>query len=125
MSKPIIINAPLAVVAVTAKQWLKADGSGAVTVNDTAGSEIGVAESSADNSATPNVLLKNENIGMIKQGLIKLNAVAATYNVGDLVELATGGQNLQAYSSGAIVGSVCETKVLAATGELLVYINLA
>lgn len=125
MTKPVIINAPLAVVAVTAKQWLKADGSGAVTVNDTAGSEIGLAESNADNTATPDPKYKNANVGVIKQGLVKINAVAAAYNWGDVVELATGGQNVQALTTGAPVGTVCETKTLSAAGELLVYVNVA
>lgn len=121
MSKPVIIQANAGGV-IAAKKWLKADGSGAVVENDTAGSEIGISESFADSAG---VVFKPTTVGVIKQALIKLPAVAATYDFGDKLELATGGQNLQAFSAGALVGSAAESKVLATTGDLLVYINLA
>jgi hypothetical protein len=123
--KPIIVSLPLAAVAVSAGAFLKKDGAGAVTTNDTAGSEIGIAASKADNSASPDYKFKNANIGCIKQGIVVVTAVAATYNAGDIVEVATGGQTVQAHGSGSVIGSVVETKTLAAPGDLKVYVNIA
>lgn len=123
--KPIIVSLPLAAVAVSGGALLKMNGSGAVTTNDTAGSEIGIAASKADNSASPDYKFKNENIGCIKQGIVTMTAVAATYYAGSLVEVATGGQTVKALASGAAIGSVVETKVLSAPGDLKVYVNFA
>jgi len=114
--KGAIISMP-AGATITAKFWLK-QSTGAAVENDTAGSEIGVAISGANTTTRPNV-------GCMKQGLIKLPAVAATYNIGDKLEVATGGQNLQAFSKGVTVATAAESKILSGTADLLVYVNVA
>jgi len=120
--KPVILHA-VAEEAIVAKQWLMAGAAGGVAVNTAAGTGLGVAESFADPAGVP---FKTDKVGVVKQGLIKLNAVAATYNWGDLVGLDATGQIIDA-AGVTKVGTVAEpaTKVLAAPGEVLVYINIA
>jgi len=116
--KPIIISAN-AGDEIAAGKFLKADGSGGVVENDTAGSEIGVAESSANTTTRPTV-------GVIKQGLVKVPAVVGAYNFGDKLEVASDGQSVTAYSSGVVVGTAAESKEVTTDDNLLlVYLNIA
>ena len=115
MSKPIILDVDCAANAVLAKQWLEQDGSGAMKAFDGTGDAKGVAVSDKNVS---------NHVGMVKQALIKLIAIAATYNVGDSLEIDATGQALQALSLGTKVGEAAETLVLSADGELLVYMNV-
>jgi len=126
MSKPMIISHPMAAVAIDARKFVKQDGSGAVTTNDGAATAIGISESKADNSATPDYKYKAEDIGVIKQGIVTVPVTAAAaYNIGDVVELDTDGQTVKAGTTNPI-GTAAETKTTA-SGDLglKVYVNFA
>jgi len=118
--KTFILSA-VSAADIAAGMFVKADGSGAVVENDTAGSELGIAESSAV-FANPG----RKNVGVIKQGLVTVTGVAATYKFGDKVEVATDGQSVQAFSAGALIGTVAEpeTKALLAPGPLKIFLSL-
>ncbi len=105
---------------IASKAILMQDGTGGVIANTAPGTEIGVAESNAI-FANPG----RNKVGVIKEGLMSLTAVAATYNFGDVLEVATGGQSLQALGTGAPVATAAESKVLAAPGALKVYWKVA
>lgn len=115
MSKPIILDVDCGSNSVSAKDWLEQDGSGAMKAFDGTGDAKGVAISNKND---------NEHVGMVKLALIKLDAVAAAYNVGDDLELDGTGQKLQALNLGTKVAEAAETLTLSADGELLVFINL-
>lgn len=119
MTKPVIISLP-AEEAITAKQWLVPGTSAGVKPAAGAVAALGVAESFAD-PALPN--FQSANVGCIKIGLIKLQAAAGTYAIGDPLELNGTGQVLTAETTNPVVATAQEDKVLAAPGELLVYIN--
>ena len=101
--------------AVAAKEWLEQDGSGAMKKFDGTGVAKGVALTNKD--------IEN-NVAMIKIGFMKLTAAAATYNVGDKLELDGTGQVLTADVGGTIVAEAAESLVLSADGDLLVYVNI-
>jgi len=116
MVKPIIVTADCAANAVVAKDFLEADGAGAVKAFDGTGVALGIAETNKD--------IENR-VGCIKQGLIKLPTTAAAYAFGDQVEWAAG-QTVAAYSAGVIVGTAAESKTTTSGDNyLLVYVNFA
>lgn len=117
MSKPIIISVPCGSNDVSAKKFLEQDGAGAVKELDASGTIIGISVADKD---TVN------NVGMIEQGLIKMPAAAASYNVGDV--LGGNSSGVVAYASGIRVGIAAETKTInttySATDPLLIYLNV-
>jgi hypothetical protein len=119
--KPIILGANVGAGSILAGQFVKKDGAGAVVANDTATSEIGIAESS---QIVGNISYTGK-IGVIKQGLVKVASTNATYNFGDTVKAAVGGQSVVAGAAADAIATVAETKTTTtADNLLLVYINL-
>lgn len=100
---------------VTAKEFLITGTSVGVKPAVGATASVGVAEITA---------LAGGSLGVIKQGLVKVTAVAATYQFGDVIELDATGQKVVAGTT-APVGTVAEDLVLSADGELLIYLNVA
>lgn len=131
MSKPMILNGPLAAVAILIgaegqTTFLKEDGSGALVSNDGVASAIGAAESRADNSSDPDPKFKNENIGIVKQGLVFANAANDSYNFGEDLELNADGQTIEKITSDPLVATAAETKTVDANNPgLKIYINFA
>lgn len=126
-SKSVVISAPVtATASVAASVFVKQDGSGGVVANDAAATAIGFTTSSADNTATPDYLHQAEDVGVVKQGLIRVPAtVAAAYEFGDAVELQADGQTVVAGATNQI-GTAAETKTTTSGDpELLVYVNFA
>jgi len=121
MSKPIIIGAT-AEAAIAAGEWLVAGTTSGVKPAAGAVAALGIAESFAD-PALPD--FQSDKVGVIKQGLLKVTAAAATYAFGDTLELDSTGQVVTAETSNPVVATAAEDLVLAADGALLVYINLA
>ena len=114
MSKPIITGA-IAEAAVVAKNWLVKGTTSGVKPAAGAVAAQGLAETSAG-AGYP--------VGVVRQGLVKVTAAAATYVYGDTLELDATGQVVTAYTSNPVVAVAIEDKVLAADGDLLVYVNL-
>ena len=103
--------------AVGAKKWLEQDGSGAMKEFDGTGLAKGISLAAKD---------VEDNVAMIKIGYMKVGAKAASYNVGDRLELDGTGQLVTADVGGAIVGIAAETATIASDGdELLVFIHIA
>jgi len=119
--KTFIIGANVGTTGVTGGAFVKQDGSGKVINNDTPGSEIGIAET----TQVPGTINYTGKVGVIKQGLVKVTAVAGTYNFGDALEVATGGQKVKALATGKQIATAAESKVLSADGSLTVYLNIA
>lgn len=121
--KPIILGADvLAGESIVAGQFVAIDGTGFVKASGTAGTEKGVAESSQIVGNSQYV----GKIGVVKQGLVSVPSVNDTYNWGDKVEVATGGQSVQALDKGTFVGTVAKTKTTTTDdNKVLIYINLA
>lgn len=120
MSKPMIISLP-AEAAIAAKKWLVPGTVFGVKQAAGAGATLGVSESFAD-PALP--VFKRDKVGCIKQGVFKMTAATGTYLIGDVLELDGSGQILTAGATNP-AATVQEDLVLAAPGELLVYVNLA
>jgi hypothetical protein len=118
--KSFIISMP-AEAAVAAKKWLVPGTSSGVKEASAAGASVGLSAGFADPALPP---YKSGKVGVIKQGLVKVQAAAGTYAIGAKVELDSSGQIVTAGATNP-VGTVCEDKVLAAPGELLVYVNVA
>jgi hypothetical protein len=114
--KTFILGATAGTGGATGGAFVKQDGSGGVIDNNTAGLEIGIAESTK---------LVGEKVGVIKEGLCKVTAVAAAYNFGDALEVATGGATVQALASGTQVATAAETLDLTGgAGSLWVYFRV-
>jgi len=118
--KTFIIGAT-AEAAIAQGEFLVAGTSAGVKPAASAVASLGVAECRADPALPP---FFSDKVGVIKQGLIKVTAVAATYAFGDVIELNSSGQKVVAGTT-APVGTVAEDKVLSADGELLIYLNVA
>ena len=112
--KTFIIGAT-AEADITTKQFLIAGTSEGVKPAASAVASLGVAETT---------VLAGGLVGVIKQGLVKVTATAATYAFGDVVELDSTGQVVVAGTT-APVGTVAEDLVLSADGELLIYLSVA
>jgi len=114
MSKPIVLSADCAANAVLSRQFLEADGAGALKQFDGVGVPLGLAESDKDSE---------NRVGCIKQAYMKVPTTNAAYNFGDEVEFAAG-HVVQALAAGVKVGRAAESKTTTATdNELLVYFN--
>jgi hypothetical protein len=114
--KTYILTADVGTGGVTDGTFVKQDGAGGVIDNDTAGLEIGVANTTK---------AAGYKTGVIKDGLMKIVAEAAAYNFGDQLEVAAGGITLQGVTTGTVVASAAETLDLSlGAGELLVYLDM-
>jgi len=92
---------------------LKADGTGGVTINDGAATGLGIAEATPFSGAT--------KIGVIKQGLVKVQVANATYKFGDALITGAGGQIFEA---GAGKATAAESKTTTALDPYLwAYVN--
>jgi hypothetical protein len=123
MVKPIVLTASAdSAAAITAKMVLKADGSGGVAHDvSTANSTVAVGFAATDQDS-------EDNVGVVKQGLMKLPAAATTYSFG--TKLGCNSSGVAAYASGIVAGWVAEPeeKVISttysSTDQLLVYVNV-
>lgn len=116
MVKKIVLTAPASTNTIAAGDFLETDGSGYVKAFDGTGTVLGNAES---NKNTNNI------VGVIKQGVIRVPTVNATYVFGAQVEWVAA-QKVQAYSAGVIVGTVAENKTTTtADNYLSIYVNFA
>lgn len=114
MVKPIVITADAGANAVLGGDFVQPDGAGFVEASDGT-AVIGRAETTKDSE---------NNVGVIKQGLIRVGTTNATYEFGDQVEWVAG-QKVVAFGAGSLVGTAAETKTTTtADNSLLVYMNL-
>jgi len=116
MSKPMVVTAPCGANAIAAKNFVMQD-AGVIKLSDGTAA-IGVAMANKD--------IKN-NVGVIKQGVIKFPSANDTYNWGDEVEVAVDGITVQAVgTTNTVVGKVVETKTTTTPDNLVaVYVNFA
>jgi len=113
--KTFIISS-VAEEVITAKNWLIPGTTYGVKPAVADGATVGLAETSVG---------VDDNIGVVKQGLVKVTAVAGAYKFGDVVELDGTGQAVAAGSSNP-VGTVAEDIDLGLDpGEILIYLNVA
>lgn len=118
----MIISFP-AEAAISAGAWVvPGTSSGVKAASSATVQALGVAESFAD-PALP--AFKSANVGVIKQGLKKVVAAAATYAIGDALELDSSGQVVTALTTNPQVATAAEDATVSSGGTLKVYINLA
>lgn len=120
--KTVTLSAPAGSNSIAAGKFVETE-SGSVTEWDGTGTIVGFAESAVNDSAT---LLEQggSNVGVVKLGLINVEAAAATYNFGQAIE-ALDADTVQAFGSGQQIGTAAETKTVASGGKLKVYLNIA
>lgn len=120
--KTVTLSAPAGANEITAGTFVETE-SGAVIEWDGTGTIVGFAESGVNDAASP-LDQGGTNVGVIKLGLVNVEAAAATYNFGDALE-AADANTVQALNLGQQIGTAAETKTLAAPGLLKVYLNIA
>jgi len=120
MTKPIILTINGAANAILNEEFVEQDGSGSIKAFDGTGSPVGLAVNDKD---------VDDNVPVLKLGLVNLPAAADTYNPGDPVEATT--QGVTALSGGTQVGTIASpAPVVVANAysedeQVIVYLNVA